>query len=141
MGEVNGESAQSSIPKKDIEWDKEFKILKAMDINKSSWYDYFKIDTLQTMSEDSLAITEIIYTTNSSHIPIKSMKLSYYQGKMEEPFLIEAERISKNWIFSTQQKVIYADAGLRAEGSQKILWMKEKFFNITVIFNCQDESN
>ena len=123
MGDIDGENAQTAVPKSDIEWEKELKILSAMDINKSSWYDYFKIDTLTYLDEDSTELTEIKYSTNSNKIPIKSLKLLYYSEDMSEPFWIEAERKSKNWIFNTEQKVMYAQAGLKAEGYQKILWM------------------
>lgn len=139
-GEINGESEQKSIPAEGFNWDKELRVLKNMDIRKSSWVDYIIIDTLYS-EEDESAYT-VRYQTISNKIPIKKLEVSYLRSAPEEPIMIEAERSINNWVFKSQQKIYYnCGVGLRAEGFQKILWLKKKEFNITTIYNCKNESN
>lgn len=141
-GEINGESDQQSIDIKDFDWGKELKILADMDVRKSAWYDYFTIDTIIEPLEGSDSVSVIRYSTKSSKIPVKSLKISFLRDDFSTPFYVEAERKNQNTIFHTQQKIYYVSGtALRAEGYQKILWMKEKNFSITTTYNCKDESN
>ena len=139
-GEVNGESEQKSIPSKDFKWDKELKVLSNMDIRKSSWIDYIIIDTVFNEGNDSSYTVR--YQTISPKIPIKRLEVSYLRSNPKKPIMIEAERSIDNWVFHSQQKIYYnCGTGLRAEGFQKVLWLKQKEFNITTIYNCKNESN
>ncbi len=141
-GEINGEHDQQSVDISKFDWTKELKILADMDVRKSAWYDYFTIDTILEPLEGSDSVSVIRYNTNSSSIPVKSLKVSFLRDDFSTPFYIEAERESRNKIFHTQQKIYYVSGtALRAEGYQKILWMKEKNFSITTTYNCKDESN
>ncbi|MCO5230837.1 MAG: hypothetical protein M9958_06740 [Chitinophagales bacterium] len=139
-GEVQQESDQASIPSNEVNWDRELEILDNMDINKSSWIDYFKVDTSEIEHEQYGRVRQINYTTTSSKIPVKRLTLLFSLEDNNRPSWIEAEREVKNWIFHTKQKIYYSTGiGLRAEGYQKILWWKEKTFNITTIYNCKHE--
>lgn len=141
-GEANGESEQHSVDIQKFDWDKELKIVADMDIRKTAWYDYFSIDTITEALEGNDSVNVIRYSTNSSKIPVKSLKISFLKGDFSTPFYIEAERETRNRIFHTQQKIYYVSGtALRAEGYQKILWLKEKNFSITTTYNCNDESD
>lgn len=122
-------------------WDKEFNVLSDFNIRKSAWYDYFSIDTIQEEIEGMGEVMSIHYVTNSSKIPIKTLKISFLPDNLQQPVLIEGERKVKTWIFHTEQKVYYTGSALRIEGYQKVLWFQEKNFNITTIYNCHNESN
>ncbi|MCZ2394004.1 MAG: hypothetical protein LC105_09125 [Chitinophagales bacterium] len=141
-GEINQNSDQTSLPSNEIHWDKELEILANMDINKSSWIDHFIVDTTKYENQQLGKIIQIHYHTKSTKIPVKDLVIIFQEEDLTRPVWIEARREVKNWIFHTQQKVFYnTGSGLRAEGYQKILWLKEKTFNITTIYNCKHESN
>lgn len=139
-GEVNGVSEQKSIPIENFDWDKEFKILSNMNLRKISWVDDIQTDTILDAENEDVIIVR--YQTNSSKIPIKKLLISYLKSEPNVPIFIEAERSINNWIFNSQQKIYYhCGTGMRAEGFQKVLWLKEKEFNITTLYNCKNESN
>ena len=139
-GEVNGVTEQKSISMENFDWEKEFKIVSNMNLRKISWVDNIQTDTISDTENEEVFIVR--YQTNSSKIPIKKLSISYLKSAPTVPILIEAERSINNWIFNSQQKIYYnCGTGLRAEGFQKVLWLKEKEFNITTIYNCKNESN
>lgn len=140
-GEINLEDDAINVDVKDFNWDKEFKILSDFNIKKTAWYDYFQIDTIEASLDGMGDVITIRYTTESTNIPIKSLKISYLPTDFQQPVLIEGERKVKNWIFHTEQKIYYTGSAMRVEGYQKILWLEEKNFNITTIYNCHNESN
>ena len=136
-GEINGVSDQKSIPSQNFNWENEFQILADMDIRKSSWLDYFTIDTTQTVNEDFGEVSVIKYHTNNTKIPIKDIEIIFSLKDFNKPILIKTKRVSNNWIFKSKQEVQYhIGIGLQAEGYEKILWLKEKYFNITSIYKC-----
>lgn len=140
QGEINQESDQKSISSQDFDWDKELKILSNMDIRKSAWVDYFSVDTIVHSISQTANDYSIHYETHNPKISVKKLVVHYNDSLYTKPYYIEAERIIKNWIFDSRQIIYYtAGTGMRVEGTQKILWGKEKKFNITTIYNCNHD--
>lgn len=137
--DVEDDAVQFDIDSLNIQ--KEFKILEDFQIKKSAWFDYFSIDTIQENIEGLGEVSTIWYQTHSSNIPIKSLKVSFPKDNFQKVIMIEGDRKVKNWIFHTEQKVYYTGSALRVEGYQKVLWFTATNFNITTIYNCQNESN
>lgn len=125
----------------EYDFNKDLKVLKDFHINKTAWYDYFNIDTIIEQIDGIGEVQSILYTTQSQDIPIKSLKVSFPNTSFDRPILIEGERKIKNWMFHTEQKFYYTGSAFRLEGYQKVLWFEAKNFNITTIYNCNNESN
>lgn len=141
-GTVNNESSQNTISSDGFNWEREFRILTDMNINKSSWVDDFTVDTLLTESEDFGAVSIVSYLNENESIPMKKLEIIYPIDNYNQPLFITAERRTKNWIFSSEQTVRYSVRNaLQAEGTLKTLWLKEKEFIITSIYKCRDEQN
>ncbi|HZH68028.1 MAG TPA: hypothetical protein VFD65_02405 [Chitinophagales bacterium] len=141
-GTINHESGQNTLSANEFDWEREFKVLTDMNINKSSWVDDFNVDTIHTNSEDFGDISIVSYLNKNEKTPIKKLEITFPYDNYKYPLFITAERHTKNWIFSSEQTVRYSVGNaLQAEGKLKTLWLKEKEFIITSIYKCRDEQN
>lgn len=104
---------------KDIDWDKEFKVFKDFDINKSSFLTSY--DSLKTDSSVGYRLKP------NEKLPIKSITIRFDEdGK---PSSIEAYRESVNMFFTTTSENLMELSNGEPESyaivsTQKLLWFK-----------------
>ncbi len=101
-----------------VDWQKEMELLLNCDINKSDWKDKF---TTQNIASEN----KIVYTTNSSKIPIKKMSI-YFLDSTQKVKYIEVEKETSTILFSNKQHIIYYPfQSFKINTQQKLLFMRD----------------
>lgn len=108
-----------------VDWDKELSAFIKLDINKPSWEDGFIVDTFGT---------DIIYIAADEDITVRKLSIGF-DSTMSKVMQIQGELRQDNLFYYSQQLLTYeADKNYTLTGNQKILWMKEKDFEIRATF-------
>jgi len=108
------------------DWKKELSIFSDADINKSAWQGLFKIHKEKDLET---------YLSNDEKVPVKSLRISYKNGKL---FGIEILISNANSLYTSNDTLSYfPDSLYQVRKTQHIKLLKEKNYRITGKFKQQ----
>ncbi|MEZ5008998.1 MAG: hypothetical protein R2753_12675 [Chitinophagales bacterium] len=107
-----------------IDWSVELQTFAEADINRSSWIDKFKVDTLTTNNGST-----ILYQTTDASIPIKQLEVMLTAtGKVSE-IVIQSER--KSLLYKSKQKLNFRPGNSYSiDGWQRTLMLSQTDFEV-----------
>lgn len=116
-----------------LEWRKELKLFKSLNINKPSWKDSYEVDTLLALNEKIIE-----YKLLDKDLPVKKLVIKYdlASGNISS---ISGTIFDKNMLYHSELELNYIvnpDNNRMQEfsikGSQKIFLLQQKTYEITV---------
>lgn len=110
-----------------VDWNKELKIILESDINKPNWEGKYQVQTTADKKE-------YLYTTLSSKLPIRSMKVQYASNS-DAVILVEIEKKISSFLFSNQQSIQYIPHhSFKITAKQSAIFMQDFNSEIEVKF-------
>ena len=113
------------------DWKSELSGFRQIDINKPAWSGSYLVDTALSESEGVVS-RQITYNAVNPEFRVSRVIISRnsVSGKLIK---LEGYINNNNLIIKSRQHLIYYPrTGYSITGSQKIIWMKEKFFEVNV---------
>ena len=122
---VDGKAEKKTLEK--INWEKELSVFAAADINKSSWQDKYRIDTMATINAVNIA-----YTALDDKLKTRLINVKLNNDVVE---FISIDQLSDNMIYNSKKTLTYSPKkGYTLENRQKARFLDEHFYEITVDF-------
>ncbi len=122
---VDGRAEQKQLEK--INWEKELSVFTSADINKSSWQDKYRIDTMATINAVNIA-----YTALDDKLKTRLINVKLNDDIVE---FISIDQLSDNMIYNSQKTLTYSpNVGYTLENRQKARFLKEHLYEINVDF-------
>jgi len=112
---------------KEIDWSKELSVFAAADINKTSWQDKYRVDTMATINA-----VNVVYTALEDDLKTRLINVQLDRDTVK---FISIEQLSDNMIYNSKKTLTYAPfEGYTLENRQKARFLKEHLYEIDVEF-------
>jgi len=123
---VDGKAQKKELKK--IDWEKELSVFASADINKSSWQDKYRADTMATINAINVA-----YTALDDKLKTRLINVKLNNDVVE---FISIEQLSDNMIYNSQKTLTYSSKiGYTLENRQKARFLDEHLYEINVDFD------
>ena len=122
---VDGKAQKKQLKK--INWEKELSVFASADINKSSWQDKYRIDTMATINAVNVA-----YTALDDKLKTRLINVKLNNDVVE---FISIDQLSDNMIYNSKKTLTYSpNEGYTLENRQKARFLQEHLYEINVDF-------
>lgn len=122
---VDGKAQKKELEK--IDWEKELSVFSSADINKSSWQDKYRADTMATIDA-----VNILYTALDDKLKTRLINVKMNNKLVE---FISIDQLSDNMIYNSKKTLTYSPSkGYTLENKQKARFLKEHLYEINVDF-------